>query len=317
VKALVTGAAGFVGSTLAGRLLADGHDVVGIDALTDYYDPRVKRTNLGRLESPRFQLVEADLNEIDLDPLTADADVVFHQAGQPGVRASWGAEFGRYAADNVCATQRLLESALRANHLSRFVYASSSSVYGNAVRYPCEETDLPQPMSPYGVTKLAAEHLCSLYARNYGLPTVALRYFTVYGPGQRPDMAFTRFCRAVHSGDEIDIYGSGEQVRDFTYVDDVVEANLIVGAAEPARVAPGTVFNVAGGTSTTVNEVLELLGPISGRDVRATRGAAVPGDVLRTGGSTQAIRKATGWAPRTSLQEGLERQYQWVAAVAP
>lgn len=312
----MTGAAGFVGSALAGRLIADGHDVVGVDALTDYYDPRVKWTNLRRLEGPRFQLVEADLNDIDLDPLTADADVVFHEAGQPGVRASWGAEFGRYATDNVCATQRLLESALRANHLRRFVFASSSSVYGNAMRYPCEETDLPQPLSPYGVTKLAAEHLCTLYARNYDLPTVALRYFTVYGPGQRPDMAFTRFCRAVHDGREIDIYGDGEQVRDFTYVDDVVEANLLVGAAEPAGLAPGAVLNVAGGTSTTVNEVLELLGTISGKEVQASRGPAVPGDVLRTGGSTQAIRKTTGWLPRIGLQEGLEKQYRWAAGPA-
>lgn len=315
MKALVTGAAGFVGSTLAGRLLADGHDVVGIDAFTDYYDPRVKRSNLRNLESPRFRLVEGDLNDLDLDPLTADVDVVFHEAGQPGVRASWGAEFGRYAADNVCATQRLLESAKGADHLRRFVFASSSSVYGDAVRYPCEETDLPQPLSPYGVTKLAAEHLCTLYARNYGVPTVSLRYFTVYGPGQRPDMAFTRFCRAVHEGREIELYGDGEQVRDFTYVDDVVEANLAVAAAEPSDLAPGAVVNVAGGASTTVNEVLALLGEISGTEVRVVRGAPVPGDVLRTGGSTHAIRKATGWLPKTGLREGLEEQYRWAAAV--
>ena len=313
MKALVTGTAGFVGSTLSGRLLADGHDVVGVDAFTDYYDPQVKRTNVRRLESPRFRLVEGDLNDIDLDPITADVDVVFHEAGQPGVRASWGAEFGRYAADNVCATQRLLESALRADHLRRFVFASSSSVYGDAARYPCEETDLPQPLSPYGVTKLAAEHLCTLYARNYGLPTVSLRYFTVYGPGQRPDMAFTRFCRAVHDGREIELYGNGEQVRDFTYVDDVVEANLCAAAAEPSDVAPGAVLNVAGGASTTVNELLELLGAISGKAVRVIRGATVPGDVRRTGGSTHAIRKATGWVPRTGLREGLEKQYRWAA----
>jgi UDP-glucuronate 4-epimerase len=314
MKALVTGAAGFVGSTLAGRLLADGHDVVGVDALTDYYDPQAKRANLRRIEHPRFRFVEADLNDLDLDPLTADTDVVFHEAGQPGVRASWGAEFGRYAADNVCATQRLLESALRTDNLSRFVFASSSSVYGDAARYPCEETDLPQPLSPYGVTKLAAEHLCSLYARNYGLPTVSLRYFTVYGPGQRPDMAFTRFCRAVSDSREIELYGSGEQVRDFTYVDDVVAANLCVAAADVSAVAPGAVLNVAGGASTTVNEVLELLGSISGKEVRVARGARVPGDVARTGGSTHAIRKATGWTPRTGLREGLEEQYRWAAA---
>jgi len=240
---------------------------------------------------------------------------VFHEAGQPGVRASWGADFGRYATDNICATQRLLEAAVGAQRLRRFVFASSSSVYGEAERYPTEETDRPQPVSPYGVTKLAAEHLCTLYAKNYGLPTASLRYFTVYGPGQRPDMAFTRFCRAVHEGREIELYGSGEQVRDFTYVDDVVEANLRVAAAEPTHVPPGTVLNVAGGASTTVNEVLELLGSISGKEVRVTRGAPVPGDVLRTGGSTGAIRRAIGWVPQVGLREGLEEQYRWASAV--
>jgi UDP-glucuronate 4-epimerase len=233
VKALVTGVAGFIGGRIALRLLADGHDVVGVDALTDYYDPGIKQANLQRVEHPRFRFVEGDLNEVELAPLLADVEVVFHEAGQPGVRSSWGRDFGRYALDNVCATQRLLEEARGAERLRRFVYASSSSVYGEAERYPTEETDRPQPVSPYGVTKLAAEHLCSLYAHNYGLPTVSLRYFTVYGPGQRPDMAFTRFCRAVHEGRQIELYGTGEQVRDFTYVDDVVEANLrVVGDRE-------------------------------------------------------------------------------------
>jgi nucleoside-diphosphate-sugar epimerase len=209
VKALVTGVAGFIGSNIARRLLADGHDFVGVDALTDYYEPQIKRSNLRRADDPRFRFVEGDLNTLDLAPLLADTEVVFHEAGQPGVRASWGSEFGRYASDNICATQRLLEEAHRAGSLRRFVYASSSSVYGNAERYPTEETDRPQPVSPYGVTKLAAEHLCSLYAHNYGLPTVSLRYFTVYGPGQRPDMAFTRFCRWVHAGSPIQLYGTG------------------------------------------------------------------------------------------------------------
>ena len=313
MKALVTGVAGFVGSTLAARLVADGHDVVGVDALTDNYDPALKRENAQRLVHPRFRLVEADLNTVDLAALTDDVEVVFHQAGRPGVRTSWGTDFSTYATDNICATQRLLEAVRESPRLRRFVYASSSSVYGDAERYPTEETDRPQPVSPYGVTKLAAEHLCTLYARNYGVPTASLRYFTVYGPRQRPDMAFPRFCHAVRDGREIEIYGDGEQVRDFTYVDDVVEAN--VRAAETPDLAPGSVLNVAGGSSTTVNEVLELLGEISGREVRAIRGAPVPGDVLRTGGSTHAIRKATGWVPRTGLREGLEEQYRWAAAV--
>jgi nucleoside-diphosphate-sugar epimerase len=308
----VTGVAGFVGSTLARRLLADGHDVVGVDAFTDYYDPRLKRDNLRDIEHPRLRVVEADLNTVDLAALLADVEVVYHQAGQPGVRKSWGTDFDDYLHGNVGATQKLLEAALRAPRLSRFVYASSSSVYGNALRYPTEETDRPQPLSPYGVTKLAAEHLCSLYAQNYGLPTVSLRYFTVYGPRQRPDMAFTRFCTSVRDGDEIPVFGTGHQVRDFTYVDDVVAANLRVATAD---VPAGAVFNVAGGTSTTVNEVIELLGEISGRTPAVRRGDPVPGDVERTGGSTAAIEAATGWAPTVPLREGLAEQYRWAASV--
>jgi UDP-glucuronate 4-epimerase len=315
VKALVTGVAGFIGSNIARRLLADGHDVVGVDALTDYYDPQIKRSNLRRADDSRFRFVEGDLNTLDLASLLADTEVVFHEAGQPGVRSSWGRDFGRYASDNICATQRLLEEARQSGSLRRFVYASSSSVYGNAERYPTEETDRPQPVSPYGVTKLAAEHLCSLYAHNYGLPTVSLRYFTVYGPGQRPDMAFTRFCRWVHAGSPIQLYGTGEQIRDFTYVDDVVEANLRVGDADTAQVPAGAVYNVAGGSSVSMNEVLELLGTISGKEVRVERSAAVPGDVLRTGGTTDAIRRATGWDPKVGLREGLEEQYRWATTV--
>ncbi|TQM43118.1 NAD-dependent epimerase/dehydratase family protein [Pseudonocardia cypriaca] len=312
MRALVTGVAGFVGSTLARRLLADGHDVVGVDALTDYYDPRLKRENLRDIDHPRLRVVEADLNAVDLAALLADVEVVYHQAGQPGVRKSWGADFDDYLHGNVGATQKLLEAALRAPQLARFVYASSSSVYGNALRYPTEETDRPQPLSPYGVTKLAAEHLCVLYAQNYGLPTVSLRYFTVYGPRQRPDMAFTRFCTSVRDGDEIPVFGTGQQVRDFTYVDDVVAANLRVATAD---VPAGAVFNVAGGTSTTVNEVIELLGEISGRTPAVRRGDPVPGDVERTGGSTAAIEAATGWAPTVPLREGLAEQYRWAASV--
>jgi nucleoside-diphosphate-sugar epimerase len=317
MTALVTGAAGFVGSTLAARLLADGWDVVGVDALTDYYDPQIKRANLARLAHPRFRFVEADLSTADLAPLLAEAELVFHEAGQPGVRASWGSAFERYTFDNIGATQRLLEAAVAAPGVARLVFASSSSIYGDAEHFPTRETDRPQPVSPYGVTKLAAEHLCTLYARNYGLPTVSLRYFTVYGPGQRPDMAFTRFCQAVHQDREIELYGSGEQVRDFTYVDDVVEANMRVALAGVENVPPGAVLNVAGGASTTVNEVLDLLGTISGKEIRVNRGPVVAGDVRRTGGSTDAIRKATGWLPQVSLEEGLTAQYKWAATALP
>ncbi len=311
MKVLVTGAAGFIGSAVAGTLLAEGHDVVGIDALTDYYDPRIKRENLRRISRAGLRVIEGDINQLDLEPLLADVEVVYHQAGQPGVRSSWGRGFTRYTRDNVDATQRLLEAALHAPRLSRFVLASSSSIYGAAERYPTLETDRPQPFSPYGVTKLAAEHLCMSYTANHDLPTVCLRYFTVYGPHQRPDMGFARFCRAVHKGDAIELYGSGDQVRDFTYVDDVVDANLRVATAE---VPAGAVFNVAGGAAITINEVLEMLGEISGKEVLVKHSGVMPGDMSRTGGSTDALQAATGWVPRTPLRVGLEEQYRCVAA---
>src|SRR5581483_7404292 len=270
-----------------------------------------KRENLRRIDHPRLTVVEDDLNRLDLRRLLTDVEVVYHQAGQPGVRASWGQDFARYTRDNIDATQTLLEAGVRAPRLRRFVLASSSSVYGDAARYPTRESDPTRPVSPYGVTKLAAEHLGVLYAVNHGLPTVALRYFTVYGPGQRPDMAFTRFCRAAQLGEEIQLYGSGEQVRDFTFVDDVVEANLRVssGGSNGTDIPPGTVLNVAGGSSTTVNAVLELIREISGRDIRINHTAAMLGDDVRTGGCTDALRAATGWVPRTPLREGLEEQY--------
>ena len=311
MKAIVTGAAGFIGSTLVERLLTEGHEVVGIDSFTDYYDVARKRSHveplLGR---PGFTLVEQDLLDADLDQWLDGADWVFHQAGQPGVRKSWGHEFAIYTRANVDATQRLLEAVHRNGRVSRLVYASSSSVYGDAERYPTLETDRPQPMSPYGVTKLAAEHLCSLYAANFDVPTVSLRYFTVYGPRQRTDMAFTRFSRAAALGEPITIYGTGEQIRDFTFVDDVVEANLCAARSD---VAPGSVYNVAGGSSISVNEVLALLERIADRPLTVQHVEKVAGDVFRTGGSTDRIARELGWAARVPLEVGLARQYEWAA----
>jgi UDP-glucuronate 4-epimerase len=310
MKALVTGAAGFIGSTLSARLLADGWDVTGIDSLTPYYDPALKLANLARLGGA-FTFVQDDLRTADLDGLLEGVDVVFHEAGQPGVRASWGDEFGVYVDANVAATQTLLEAAKRASGLKRLVYASSSSVYGDATRFPVLEADLPQPVSPYGVTKLAAEHLCSLYASNFGVPTVSLRYFTVFGPRQRPDMAFTRFLTAVRDGRPITLYGSGEQIRDFTFVDDVVEANVLA-ATEP--VPPGTVLNIAGGTNVTVNEVLSVIHSVTGRRVQVERHPTVDGDAWRTGGDASAARDLLGWKPKVSVEEGLARQWEYIGA---
>jgi UDP-glucuronate 4-epimerase len=311
--ALVTGAAGFVGSHLTKRLRGEGHEVIGLDSFTDYYDVTLKRANAEAAIRAGVKFIEGDLNVIDLDSILDGVDVIFHLAGQPGVRSSWGTEFSTYTYCNIDATQRLLEASRGSDTLQRLVYASSSSIYGNAERYPTSENDRPQPISPYGVTKLAAEHLCSLYATSFEVPTVSLRYFTVYGPGQRPDMAFTRFAQAAVRGDEITVYGSGEQTRDFTFVEDVVEANLLAATRD---VPPGAVLNVAGGSHTSVNEVLEVFAGLAGRKLSVTRIEAMAGDVRRTGGDTAAIRSMLGWQPTVSLQEGIARQFDWAAQLA-
>jgi UDP-glucuronate 4-epimerase len=308
MRALVTGVAGFIGSTLADALVAADHQVRGVDCFSAYYDPRLKRRNVERLaRDSTFELVEGDLRLIDLPPLVRDVDVVFHEAAQPGVRLSWSAGFADYDSNNVLATQRLLE-AVKEVGISRLVYASSSSVYGNAARYPTQETDLPHPHSPYGVTKLAGEHLCGLYADNWGISTVALRYFTVFGPRQRPDMAIHRLLHAGLTGERFSLYGDGSQRRDFTFVDDVVRANL---RAAEADLAPGSVINVAGDAPVTVNELVEAASEAVGRPIDVVKVAAQPGDVQATGGAIDRARSLLGWSPRTSLRDGLAAQAQW------
>lgn len=313
MAALVTGVAGFIGSTLADRLLRDGHEVIGIDNFSDYYGRDIKQSNLSALiNADGFRFVEADLNTVEIAPLVSDVQVVYHQAGQPGVRKSWGKDFSCYVDANVSATQRLLEAVCHsAPQLSRFVYASSSSVYGDAERYPTSESDRPQPRSPYGVTKLAAEHLVSLYAANFGLPTVSLRYFTVYGPRQRPDMAFNRFISLALSGARLQVHGDGSQVREFTFVDDIIEANVRAGTKP---LAPGTVVNLSGGSSISVNEILDLLEKIHGRPLQVDRGEPALGDVLRTGGSTERAKALLDWEPRVTIEDGLTREYDWLVA---
>ena len=306
-SALVTGAAGFIGSHLCEALVARGFDVTGVDCFTDYYDPALKRRNVaGLLAGRNFRLLELDLSNADLAALPDAPRHVFHQAAQPGVRASWGAEFAGYVRHNVLATQRLLER-YKGTDVERVVVASSSSVYGDAERMPTGEGDLPRPFSPYGVTKLAAEHLALLYARNFGMPAVALRYFTVYGPRQRPDMGFNRFVAALLAGDAIGVYGDGEQTRDFTFVADAVEANL--AAAE--RGVPGRAYNVGGGSRVSVNHVLETLGRIAGTAPRVTHGAPQPGDPRDTGADIARARADLGWSPKVALEDGLARQYAW------
>jgi len=244
MKALVTGTAGFIGSTLAERLLADGADVVGIDCFTDYYPRPLKERNLTALRNhPRFTFVESRIQDVDLSALLAGRTHVFHLAAQAGVRKSWGRDFAVYTVNNVEATQMLLEACVKAP-IERLVYASSSSVYGDNVTMPMREDALPQPVSPYGVTKLAAEHLGYLYHVNHKVPVAAMRYFTVYGPRQRPDMAFHRFLQATHRGEQIRLFGDGNQTRDFTFVADAVSATVAAGL----KGVPGRVYNIGGGS---------------------------------------------------------------------
>lgn len=306
-RVVVTGAAGFIGSHLCERLLADGHDVTGIDCFTDYYDRGHKHENLKpALASSKFSFLETDLVEEDLGRTLHDARVIFHLAGQPGVRPSWGGQFDRYVRDNIVATQRLLE-AVKDLPIERLVFASSSSVYGDAEMFPTKETALPRPVSPYGVTKLAAEHLALLYAKNFGVPAVSVRYFTVYGPRQRPDMGFSRFMQALADGNEIEVFGDGEQTREFTYVSDAVDGTVKAANAD----VTGQVFNLGGGSRVTINRVLATLEDISRIKMHRHNMPAAPGDPRHTGASINLARERLGWEPRVSLREGMTRQWQW------
>lgn len=302
-KCLVTGAAGFIGSHLARRLLREGYPVIGIDSFTDYYDRAIKEKNINDLmRNPLFRLVTGDI--VDIENMGSECEGVqwiFHQAAQAGVRASWGDEFTHYTHHNVLGTQRLLEWARRSKP-ERFIYASSSSVYGDTGKLPMHEDDLPAPHSPYGVTKLAAEHLCNLYHRNFNLPTVSLRYFTVYGPGQRPDMAFHRFIRAINDNEELTIYGTGEQTRDFTFVDDIVAANLAAAQTEKAE---GRVYNIGGGSRISVNGVLNILRRLAGQDIKVRYEPVQAGDPPHTYADTSRAARELGFSPQSSLEEGL------------
>jgi nucleoside-diphosphate-sugar epimerase len=306
-RSVVTGAAGFVGSNICDRLLALGHDVVGLDCYTDYYKRSRKEQNLADAHEHRgFSFVEADLVETDLDSLLSGADYVFHQAGQAGVRPSWGAHFAGYIRNNIDATQRLLE-ALKDSSIKKLVFASSSSIYGNTEELPVSERALPKPVSPYGVTKLAAEHLCSLYATNYGLPVVSLRYFTVYGPRQRPDMAIQRFLSACKSGETVSLYGDGTQTRDFTFVGDAVEANVLAMSAMES-----CVVNICGGSTISMNGLIELIERTTGKPLNLVREDAARGDAKHTFGGNSLANQLLDFSPKTSLADGVAAHWRWL-----
>jgi len=318
-KLVVTGAAGFIGSHLVERLLDEGHDVVGIDSFEDFYARDVKESNLAAARlTQRFELVEARIQDLARPPeassaaaplsgIVDGAAAVYHLAAQAGVRSSWGSSFEVYTDNNVLATQTLLE-ACKAAGVSRVVYASSSSVYGDVDELPMREDARCRPVSPYGVTKLAAEHLCDLYWTRFGVESVSLRFFTVYGPRQRPDMAFNRFIRALRDGDEIVVYGSGEQTRDFTFVDDIV-AGVVAATAAP----PGGIFNLAGGSRVSLLEAIAVLEDVMGSKARVSARGEAAGDVRDTWADLSRARESLGYEPCVGLAEGLAKEAAWLA----
>jgi nucleoside-diphosphate-sugar epimerase len=307
---LITGVAGFVGSHLAEALLEKGQQVIGIDEFNDYYDPRLKRQNIsGFQHHSAFQLIEANLLDLDCADLLKNVDVVYHQAAQAGVRASWGTTFNLYTDRNINTTQVLLEAAKESSQLQRFVFASSSSVYGNAETLPTSEAICPQPVSPYGITKLAAERLCLLYHQNFGVPTVGLRYFTVYGPRQRPDMAFNRFFQCVLQQQPIDIYGDGKQTRDFTFVSDAIAANL---AAAEAKDVAGEVFNIGGGSRVSMAETIDAIEQIVGQPIVRNYRENAKGDARHTAADVSKAQRLLDYKPQVSIRDGLQKEWEWI-----
>jgi nucleoside-diphosphate-sugar epimerase len=299
MRYVVTGAAGFIGSHLTEALLEQGHDVVAVDCFTDYYDPALKEANAAGFEVSRLDLAS---DELALDGF----DGVFHLAGQPGVRASF-TDFDAYARRNLIATQRVFDSAARSG--ARVVFASSSSVYGDAERYPTPEETQPRPISPYGITKLGCEQLADAYAKGFGLDTIALRYFTVYGPRQRPDMALARIVDTLARGASFELYGDGLQSRSFTYVRDVVEATIAAMQRAPAN----ALYNVGGGVEATMREAIETLERIAGRKLDVVERPAAAGDVRRTAADTTRIERELGWRARTALADGLQAHWEWAS----
>ena len=307
---IVTGVAGFIGSNLAETILQQGDRVIGIDEVNDYYDSTLKRANLTHLKQySEFTFIEDNIQKLDWLELLKDVEVVYHQAAQAGVRASWGDGFRQYTERNINATQIILEAAKETPSLKRIVYASTSSVYGNAETMPTPETICPQPVSPYGITKLAAERMCWLYQQNFNVPVTALRYFTVYGPRQRPDMAFHKFFKAAIEDYAISIYGDGQQTRDFTFVSDAVAANLAAGSVPEAI---GEVFNIGGGSRAVLMDVLATMEEVIGQPIKKEFVGKARGDARHTSADISKAKTILGYNPKISLAEGLAKEWEWV-----
>ena len=307
-KCLVTGVAGFIGSHLGERLIDIGYEVIGVDGFISYYSREIKERNLTKLMmSSRFKFIEGNLLDLDLAGIISDVDYIFHQAAQAGVRTSWGADFYIYTENNIRATQYLLESS-KNKKIKKFIYASSSSVYGDCIDIPMRENSTPLPVSPYGVTKLAGEQLCYLYWKNYGIPVISLRYFTVYGPRQRPDMAFNKFIKAILKDEEIIMYGDGGQTRDFTYIDDIVIANILA----MNKGQDGKVYNIGGGSKTSLNKVIDMLAKIKGKNPKVKQLEIQKGDMKDTLADITKAKNELGYEPTVKLEAGLEKEYIWM-----
>ncbi len=310
MRCVVTGCAGFIGSHLAQRLLDAGNSVIGIDSFSDYYAKQIKEHNIRKLkDNKNFILIEGDILSLDLESSMYDAEYIFHQAAQAGVRHSWGTDFDIYVHDNIMVTQKILEF-VKEKKIKKMVYASSSSVYGDTT-LPMTEDNVLRPVSPYGVTKLAAENLCYLYWKNYQVPVVSLRYFTVYGPRQRPDMAFHKFIQAVLKSEEIIIYGDGKQTRDFTYISDIIDANI--KAMESDII--GEVFNIGGGAQIALNETLKILEQITAKSPKVKYIEEQKGDVKDTKADISKAKKMLGYEPQIQLSQGLQEEVNYIKRV--
>lgn len=309
MKILVTGCCGFIGSHLSERLLKLKHDVVGIDCFTDYYSKKLKEQNLSNfVNDGNFEFIEKNLLEVDLKQLIEDGvDYIFHEAAQAGVRYSWGENFDIYTENNILATQRLLE-ACKESRVKKMIYASSSSVYGDVNSFPMKETDTVKPVSPYGVSKLATEHLCSLYYKNFDVHSISLRYFTVYGPRQRPDMAFNKFIKAIDNDEVIEIYGDGKQTRDYTYISDIIDANIL---AMNSKIDNAEVFNIGGGARTGLITVIELIEKLIDKKAKLKYIDSQKGDMQHTASDISKAKNKLGYQPKVNLNDGLQNQIIW------